>query len=172
MDIIYLTNLALVGICAVSCVNSEFKRTIFKAISFAYTSLFLVCVASKCNKLLLPDFNSIDVDGNLLEKSVIEKINSTVITLVGTIILIISLNIMLKQMFKIVDGRFERSIYVEIMDRIRGAVDGLFVLYKIGNISLDSHIENPPCEITVRNLHDEFIVRKNIDIYKLVRNLN
>lgn len=172
MNIICLTNLALVGICVVFCVNSKLKKTIFKAFSFAYTSLFLVCIGNKCSKLLLPNFNSIDVDSKLLEKSVIEKINSTVVTLVGTIILIISLNIMLKQMFRIVDGRLEKSLYVEIMDRIRGAVDGLFVLYKIGNVSLESHIEIPPCEITVRNLHEEFIVRKNIDIYKLVRNLN
>lgn len=171
MDIIFLVNLALVGICVIFCVYKGFKSKIFKSLSFAYICVFATCIGSKYSKLLLPNFNVIDIENNLLEKSLTEKINSTIVTLVGTIILIISLNIMLKQIFKIVDGRLEKSLYMEIMDRIRGAVDGLFVLYKIGNISLDSNIEITS-ELNIQTVPDNSVLRKNTDMYKWIGNLN
>lgn len=171
MDIIYFINLALVGLCVVFCVYKGFKSKLFKSLSFAYICVLAGCLGSKYSGLLLPNIDFVDLENNIFGKSLTEKINSAAVNLLGTIILVISLNIMLKQIFKVVDGRLEKSLYVEIMDRIRGAVDGLFVLYKIGNISIDSNTM-VYTEITARFLPDKFIFRKNTDIHKLVRNLN
>ena len=171
MDFIYLINLTLIGACVIFCVYRGFKCKMFKSLSFAYTCVLAGCLGSRYGKLLFPNIDVLNIENKLLEKNLTEKINSTVVSLLGTLILIISLDILLKQIFKVVDGRWERSLYVEILDRLRGAVDGLFVLYKIGNISIDSNIEISR-KITVECLLDKFVLRKNTDIHKLVRNLN
>ena len=171
MDKIYFFNLALIGVCVVFCVYKGFNNRIFKSLSFAYICILACCLGSKYGKLLIPDIDFIDIENKLMERHITEKINSAIVSALGTIILIISLNILLKQIFKVVDGRLEKTLYVEIMDRICGAVDGLFVLYEIGSISIESKIEVSE-ESTADVVPEDFVFHKSTDIYELVRNLN
>ena len=102
MDIIYFINLALVGICVIYCVYKGFNNRIFKSLSFASIYLLACCLGIKYGKLLMPNINFIDIENKLLGRYIAEKINSAIVTTLGTIILIISLNILLKQIFKVV----------------------------------------------------------------------
>ena len=80
-------------------------------LSVVYAGVLACCLGSKYSKLLLSDINIIDIENKLLGDVLTEKINSAIINVVGTIIIMIALLIMLKQMSAVFDGHMEKDIH-------------------------------------------------------------
>lgn len=172
MGIVNIINLLLIGIAIVLCVGNGFRKRIFKilaSVTALYLSAFLV---REYGVLLLPDIDIISLKNELLSEMLTEKINSAIVSVLGTIILTLFLHILLKQIFRVVDGKIEKNIQVEVFDRIRGAIDGLFLIFEpITWVTFTARTHLTADKIK-RYVVEYFLLPSKIDIYKLERNLN
>lgn len=171
MTLIDHVNLALIGFAVIICVVKGFKNRIFKTFA-SIASVVLACfIGIKYNGFVLSDVDIIGIENKIFGEIWTEKINNAICTVLGTIIMTVLLHITLKQMFKVVDGNFEKDIYTQVRDRLRGAIDGLFV-FGHENITYIS-----PCLVLFQIKCSKITQTKNllpekIDIYKLARILN
>ena len=89
MSLFDYTNLILIGGCTVFCIVKGFKKKIFKGLAFIYAGVFACFVtSSKYNGLLLSDIDIIGFENDLFGKVWTEKINSAIVTVLGTIIML------------------------------------------------------------------------------------
>lgn len=171
MTLIDYLNLALIGFAAIICVLKGFKIRIFKKLA-SVASVILACfVGNKYNGFLLSDVDIIGIENKIFGEVWTEKINNAICTVLGAIIMTVLLHITLKQIFKVVDGSFDKDIYTQIRDRLRGTIDGLFVFWH-ENVTYIS-----PCvllfqEKAAKITHTKILLPEKIDIYKLARILN
>ncbi len=172
MHILDCVNMTLIGGAAVFCVIKGFKKNIFKTLAFVYAVVFAGFVTTKCNGLVLSNIDIISLENKLIGAVWTEKINSAFTTALGTIIMTVTLHIMLKQIFRVVDGRFDSDIYTEITDRLRGAVDGLFVFYSLCMISLVPQAAMLAQNNSIKVTQIRFMLPEQINIHRQVRNLN
>lgn len=170
MNLFDCINFSLIGGCSFFCVIMGFKKKTFKKLAYIYSTILAFFAVVKCNVFLLPEIKVTYVSNTLLGEYT-EKIYSAIYTLLGTIIMTIALHILIKNIFRVVDRKFDRDIYAEVMDRIRGAVDGLFELCTVGIFStyrINGVIETSAPKI----IHTNFSIPSNADMYRLGRNLN
>lgn len=172
MSLFDYTNLIIVGGCAVFCIVKGFKKKIFKKLAFVYAVVFACFIAnSKYNVLLLSNVDIIGLENKLFGDVWTEKINNAIVTVLGTIIMTVAFHILFKQIFRVVEGNFDNDIYTEVMDRIRGALDGLFVFYSIGMCSDTDRVVVAQTN-SIKIVQTRFLLPEKVNIYRLSRNLN
>ena len=171
MTLVDHINLALIGFAVIICVVKGFKSRIFKTFA-SISSVFLACfIGIKYNGFVLSDVDVISIENKIFGETWTEKINNAICTVLGTIIMTVLLHITLKQIFKVVDGNFENDIYTQIRDRLRGAIDGLFVFghENVSCIFLCGGLFQIKCSKVTQTKN---LLPEKIDIYKLARILN
>ncbi|MBE6535180.1 MAG: hypothetical protein E7677_00960 [Ruminococcaceae bacterium] len=81
------------------------------------------------SSLLLPEL--IDIGTEILSISFSEKIYSSLVAILGTIILLISFYALLKRAFKIIDGKSDSKVKKAIAQRIYTSLDGFFEKFTV-----------------------------------------
>ena len=171
MKLLDYINLILIGGCALFCVVKGFKKKSFKKLAFIYAVVLACFVARSYSGLLLVDVDIIHLESELFGEAWTEKINSAIVIVLGTIIMTVELHIMLKLIFRVVDGNMDKDIYTVVMDRLRGAVDGLFIFDSISQHLMTSNVVLAQTH-SIKITHTRFLLPEKINIYRLVRNLN
>lgn len=125
MLIFELICLFLIG--ALTCLLKllGFKKVALKTCLYTVAISVAIFVSKRFGNFLVSDPLKINAFSS---KSLIsEKIYSTVISAVGTLILFIILFFMLKRIFAVIDGKMERTLQSMIVDLIWGAIGGLCI---------------------------------------------
>ncbi len=104
-------------------IRKRYKQC-FKIILFLFVSLLSALHGLDVGDLLLPEL--IDIGTEILSISFSEKIYSTVVAVLGTIILLAAVCILLKRAFIIIDGKTERRIKKALLHRICTSFSTLF----------------------------------------------
>lgn len=81
------------------------------------------------SSLLLPEL--IDIGTEILSISFSEKIYSTLVAVLGTIILLISVCVLLKRVFRIIDGKSDKRIKKALLHRICTALSAFFEKFTV-----------------------------------------
>ena len=102
-----------------------FKKIALKLCIYTVAISLASFVGKRFGHLLLSDF--LKFDGVSAKELLSEKIYSTVISTLGTLILFIILFFLLMRIFAIIDGKMERRLQSVIVDRIWGAIGGLTI---------------------------------------------
>lgn len=101
----------------------------FKTVLFVFVSLLSVLHGLDFGDLLLPDL--IDIGTEILSISFSEKIYSTLVAVLGTIILLISVCVLLKRVFRIIDGKSDKRIKKALLHRICTTLSAFFEKFTV-----------------------------------------
>ena len=101
----------------------------FKILLFVFALMLAIFHGIDFGGLLLPEL--IDIGTEILSISFSEKIYSTLVAVLGTIILLISVCLLLKRAFKIIDGKTEKKIKRAFFLRICKVLDGFFEKFTV-----------------------------------------
>ncbi len=166
MNILDCVGIILIISSVAICVFKGFKKIIFKLAAFAIAMVLAKFIGQSFGNLLLSDFIKFDIG------SVSDKVNNTIISILGTLIVFVLLFVFLKLIFKVVEGKFEKNIQSVIVDRLCGALVGfvlgvavVFVFTEIVSIVL-------AIVATIKRDASVFKIADNSMIFRLVRNLN
>ncbi len=166
MNIFDCIGMALIALFVAVFAFKGCKKLIFKFAAFAIAMIFAKLIGQKFGHFLLSDFIKLDI-GELSD-----KVNGTIISVLGTLILFLLLFVFLRLIFKVVEGKFEKSIQSVIVDRICGALVGfvlgvavVFVFTEIVSIVI-TIVATIKCDTEIFDIVDNSI------IFKLSRNLN
>ena len=124
MNILDWISLMLIGAFVVFCVFKGLKRLSFRLCAFIVAMLMAKLSGHYLGDFLLSDI--IQIESGLFGEKLTEKINDVLVSLLGTLILFIWLSVLLKRIFAIVEDRMERSYRVAFIDKIWGALTGIF----------------------------------------------
>ena len=124
MNILDWICLAIIGAAVVVCSIKGLRKIFFKISAFVLSILIAEFIGSRIGYFLLSDLIHINLP--TLDSDVTEKISNTIISTLGTLIVFLLLFFILKKIFAIVEGRLERKLHSVIVDRILGALTGLF----------------------------------------------
>ena len=102
-----------------------FKKVALKLCLYTIAISIANFVGNSFGHFLVSDFLKINVFST--KSLILEKVYSTVISAVGTLILFLILFFILKRIFAVIDGKMERTLQSVIVDRIWGAIGGLCI---------------------------------------------
>ncbi len=121
MNILDYISLAFICAAIVFCSFKGIKKVIFKTAAFVISIIVAKLIGEKFGDLLLSEI--IDLDVGILS----EKVNGTIIAVLGTLILFVLLFVFLRLIFKVIEGKYEKNMQSMIVDRILGALVGFFI---------------------------------------------
>lgn len=96
----------------------------FKFLMLVFSLMLAILYGLDFGSVLLPEL--IDIGTEILRISFSEKIYSALVAVLGTIILLISVLVLLKRVFKIIDGKTENKVKAALAQRICTSLGGFF----------------------------------------------
>ncbi len=156
----------IIGAAVMLCAFKGLRKIIFRLAAFIVSMIVARLIGDKIGNLLLSDVIQIDIG------PISEKIKSTIISSLGTLVVFILLFIFLKLIFKVVEGKFDQNINSVIIDRLCGALVGFFLGVAI--VFVFTEVVDIVITIIATFKKDGEIfdfVQKSI-VFRLLRNLN
>jgi len=130
MIIFEILCLVLIACCVVLCLRKGHKRLAFRICSAVLVMLMAQYLGTHIGDLMLPDL--IKDPRGVLGDELLDKINDSLASILGTIILFLTFLIILKQMFRIIEGRMNKNIQKIIAHRVLGTLNGIYT-FRIDN---------------------------------------
>ena len=121
MNILDIICIAIIAACMMICLIKGFKKVIFKLSSFVIAMILAKLFGNRIGKALLSKIIDIDIG------AFSDKLNSAIISALGTLIVFVMLFVLLRLIFKVVEGKMERSIRSVVVDRLWGALTGFII---------------------------------------------
>ena len=105
-------------------IDKKSYRQHFKILLLIFALMLALLHGLDFGTVLLPEI--IDISTEILRISFSEKIYSALVAALGTIILLISVLVLLKRAFKIIDGKTESKVKIALAQRICLSLGGFF----------------------------------------------
>ncbi len=166
MNILDFICIAIMGASIVICSIKGLKKLVFKVSAFIIATIMAKLLGNKFGNLLLSKV--IDFDVGALS----DKFNDTIISVLGTLIVFLLLFIILKMLFRIVEGKMERSIQSIIVDRLLGALTGLFIGVAFVFVFTEIVYMILTAVSVIRRDTEAISFIDNTIIFKFIKNLN
>lgn len=148
------------------CTVKGYKKVVFKAAAFAIAMFAAKLTGSVFGNFLLSDVIKVKI--NLISDSV----SDAIVTGIGTALMFVFLFILLRLIFKIVEGKMEKSLQSIVLDRLCGALAGLFIGVAVAFAFTEIVSIVLVVVSSLTRSHDIFDFVDNSVIFKLFRNLN
>ena len=170
MNILDWISLAIIGISVVICAMKGLKKVIFRVCAFAVAAIMAKLLGARLGNFLLSDI--ITFDKSKLDADASEKIYNTLISTLGTLIVFLTLFFILKKIFRVVEGKMGRSLQSIVIDRLCGALVGLFLGVAFVFVFTETvSIVFATISLIKRDTQIYLYIDNSI-IFKLFRNLN
>ncbi len=123
MNILDIICLVIIAASVIICTLNGLKKIIFKICSFFLAMLLAKFLGFKFGNFILPEAIK---DNQLFGAELSEKINDSIASVVGTIIILVVSFIILRLIFKVIEFKLGSNLQSIVINRLLGALVGLF----------------------------------------------
>ena len=123
MNVLDILSLVFILASVAICTLKGLKKIVFKICSFFLAMLLAKLLGFKVGELVIPELVK---DNKLFGSEMAKKINDSIASVVGTIIIFLASFIILRLIFKVVEFKLGSSMQSIVINRLLGALVGLF----------------------------------------------
>ena len=169
MNALDILCLVIISASIVICTLKGLKKIIFKVCAFFLAMLLAKLFGFKVGDLVIPELVK---DNKLFGSEMAKKINDSIASVVGTIIIFIVSFVILRLIFKIVEFKLGSSMQSIVINRLLGALVGLFA--GVAVVLLFTEVVNIIASVSAFVDQGDvfFDAIDNSVIFKFFRNLN
>ncbi len=169
MNALDILCLVIISASIVICTLKGLKKIIFKVCAFFLAMLLAKLFGFKVGDLVIPELVK---DNKLFGSEMAEKIDDSIASVVGTIIIFIVSFVILRLIFKIVEFKLGSSMQSIVINRLLGALVGLFA--GVAVVLAFTEVVNIIASVSVFVDQGDvfFDAIDNSVIFKFFRNLN